>query len=70
MKYISSLVLAFMAACLGWSFVATGPLWLGLSILAACVVFAYGMSIHLTFGSFRNFMEEAKEWDLYSLMIR
>lgn len=70
MKYISSLVLAFLAACLGWSFVATGPLWLGLSILAACVVFAYGMSLHLTFGSFRNFMEEAKEWDLYSLMIR
>lgn len=70
MKYISSLVLAFLAACLGWSFVATGPLWLGLSILAACVVFAYGMSLHLTFGSFRNFMEEAKEWDLHSLMIR
>lgn len=70
MKYISSLVLAFLAACLGWSFVATGPLWLGLSILAACVVFAYGMSIHLTFGSFRNFMEEVSEWDLYSLMIR
>lgn len=70
MKFVSSLVLAFLAACLGWSFVATGPLWLGLSILAACVVYAYGMTIHLTFGSFRNFVEEVKEWDLHSLMIR
>lgn len=70
MKFIGSLVLAFLASSLGWSFVATGPLWLGLSILAACVVFAYGMTIHLTFGSFRNFMEEVTEWDLHSLMIR
>lgn len=70
MKYVSSLVLTFLVASLGWSFVFTGPLWAGISLLAVCLVFAYFMSIHLTFGSFRNFVKEIEEWNLFMFMIQ
>ena len=56
MKFVSSLFLAFVVACSGWSFIATGPVLVGAVILGVCFMFSYVMSAHLAFGSFRNYV--------------
>lgn len=65
MKFVSSLLIAFIVACLGWSFIYTGPVLLGVAILGVCFSFAYWMSVHLAFGSLRNYaayLEEIPLW--------
>lgn len=65
MKFVSSLFLVFVTACLGWSFIDTGPVLVGTAILGVCFMFAYVMSAHLAFGSFRNYvsyLEELRLW--------
>ena len=65
MKFVSSLFIAFVVAYLGWSFIATGPVLVGTAILGVCFIFAYVMSAHLAFGSFRNYvtyLEEIQQW--------
>lgn len=56
MKFVSSLFIAFVVACLGWSYIATGPVLVGIAILGICFIFAYIMSAHLAFGTLRNYV--------------
>ena len=65
MKFVSSLFIAFVVAYLGWSFIATGPVLVGAAILGVCFMFAYVMTLHLAFGSFRSYvsyLEEIRLW--------
>lgn len=65
MKFVSSLFIAFVVACLGWSFIATGPVVLGAAILGLCFSFAYWMSVHLTFGTLKNYVNYIEEVSLW-----
>ena len=67
MKFVSSLFLAFVVAYLGWSFIATGPVLVGTAILGVCFAFAYVMSVHLAFGSFRNYVTYLEEIQLWAM---
>lgn len=67
MKFVSSLFLAFVVAYLGWSFIATGPVLVGTAILGVCFIFAYVMSAHLAFGSFRNYVTYLEEIQLWAM---
>ena len=66
MKFVSSLFIAFVVAYLGWSFIATGPVLVGTAILGVCFAFAYVMSAHLAFGSFRNYVTYLEEIQLWA----
>lgn len=66
MKFVSSLFLAFVVACSGWSFIISGPAILGAVILGVCFCFAYAMSAHLAFGSFRNYVAYLEEVSLWA----
>ncbi len=66
MKFVSSLFLAFVTACLGWSFIATGPVLVGTAILGVCFAFAYVMSAHLAFGTLRNYVTYLEEIQLWA----
>lgn len=66
MKFVSSLFIAFVVACLGWSYIATGPVLVGIAILGICFSFAYVMSAHLAFGSFRNYVAYLEEIQLWT----
>lgn len=66
MKFVSSLFIAFVAACLGWSFIATGPVFVGVVILGVCFSFAYWMSVHLAFGTLRNYVTYLEEIQLWA----
>ena len=67
MKFVSSLFIAFVVAYLGWSFIATGPVLVGTAILGVCFIFAYVMSAHLAFGSFRNYVTYLEEIQLWAM---
>lgn len=67
MKFVSSLFLVFVTACLGWSFITTGPVLVGAAILGVCFIFAYVMSAHLAFGSFRNYVSYLEEIQLWAM---
>lgn len=66
MKFVSSLFLVFVTACLGWSFIIAGPVLAGTAILGICFSFAYVMSAHLAFGSFRNYVSYLEEISLWA----
>lgn len=66
MKFVSSLFLVFVTACLGWSFIATGSVLVGAVILGACFTFAYIMSAHLAFGTLRNYVSYLEEIQLWA----
>lgn len=66
MKYVSSLILAFIVSCLGWSLIVSGPAVLGLVILGVCFSFAYWMSVYLTFGSIHNYVTYLEELQLWA----
>lgn len=65
MKYFLSLVATFVVASMGWLLIGAGATVGGGLVLAACAVFAFWMSIHLTFGSVKNYIkyvEEVQVW--------
>lgn len=66
MKFVSSLLVTFVVACLGWSFIYTGPVLLGVVILGACFSLAYWVSVHLAFGSIRNYLTYLEELQLWA----
>lgn len=66
MKFVSSLFIAFFVACIGWSFISTGPAVVGVAILGVCFTFAYCMSIHLAFGTLRNYVTYLEEIQLWA----
>ena len=66
MKFVSSLFIAFVVACLGWSFIISGPVVLGATILGLCFSFAYWMSVHLAFGTIRNYVTYLEEISLWT----
>ena len=66
MKFVSSLFIAFVVACLGWSYIATGPVLVGTVILGVCFAFAYVMSAHLAFGTLRNYVTYLEEIQLWA----
>lgn len=66
MKFVSSLFIAFVVACLGWSFIVTGPVLVGAAILGVCFMFAYVVSAHLAFGTLRNYVTYLEEINLWA----
>lgn len=66
MKFVSSLIIAFVVACLGWSFIVTGPVLVGSAILGVCFMFAYVVSAHLAFGTLSNYVTYLEEINLWA----
>lgn len=66
MKYFLSLVATFVVASLGWLLIGAGAAVGGGIVLAACAIFAFWMSIHLTFGSVKNYIEYVEELQVWT----
>lgn len=57
MKYISTQILVFIMACLGWTLILDGWVVAGIATLLFCFVISFIASVLLSHGTFKNLFD-------------